>query len=42
MPLITIVTRIEALTELCFDLARSVELHVQSTSETQEREQLKV
>jgi ligand-binding SRPBCC domain-containing protein len=37
MPLITIVTRIEAPAELCFDLARSVELHVQSTAGTQER-----
>src|ERR1700680_927295 len=37
MPVITIVTRIEAPADLCFDLARSVELHVESTSETQER-----
>jgi ligand-binding SRPBCC domain-containing protein len=37
MPVITIVTRIEAPTELCFDLARSVELHVESTTATQER-----
>jgi ligand-binding SRPBCC domain-containing protein len=37
MPLITIVTRIQAPTELCFDLARSVELHVQSTAETEEK-----
>lgn len=37
MPLITVVTRIKASSELCFDLARSVELHVQSTAGTQER-----
>jgi ligand-binding SRPBCC domain-containing protein len=37
MPLITIVTRITASSKLCFDLARSVELHVQSTAGTQER-----
>ena len=37
MPVITIVTRIEAPIELCFDLARSVDLHVESTTATQER-----
>ena len=35
--MITIVTSIQAPIEFCFDLARSVELHVESTSETQER-----
>lgn len=37
MPLITIVTRIHAPIELCFDLARNIEIHVRSTKETDER-----
>ena len=37
MPVITIVTQIHASIELCFDLARSVEIHVRSTTETNER-----
>jgi ligand-binding SRPBCC domain-containing protein len=37
MPLITIVTSIKAPVEMCFDLARSVEVHVQSTEGTEEK-----
>jgi ligand-binding SRPBCC domain-containing protein len=37
MPEIRIVTRIQALQETVFDLARSVEVHLQSTAHTVER-----
>jgi ligand-binding SRPBCC domain-containing protein len=37
MPIITVVTRIDASIELCFDLARDIELHIGSTEGTNER-----
>lgn len=37
MPLISFVTQIHAPIELCFDLARSIELHVRSTQGTDEK-----
>jgi ligand-binding SRPBCC domain-containing protein len=37
MPVIEIVTRIEAPSEICFDLARDIDLHVKSTAGTNER-----
>lgn len=37
MPTITITTAIRAPTHLCFDLARSVELHIQSAEGTDEK-----
>lgn len=37
MPIIRITTEIKAPQSVCFDLSRSVELHLESTSETQER-----
>lgn len=37
MPIIKLSTEIKAPQSLCFDLSRSVELHLQSTQETQER-----
>ena len=37
MPVIEIATRIEAPIELCFDLARDIDLHVRSTEGTDER-----
>lgn len=37
MPCITEVTRIEAPVELCFDLARDVEVHCRTAAATQER-----
>ena len=37
MPIITLTTRIRAPLETCFDLARSIELHVLSTKETGEK-----
>ncbi|RYY85491.1 MAG: cell division protein [Chitinophagaceae bacterium] len=37
MSIIKLETRIEAPKELCFDLSRSVEVHVQSTAHTSER-----
>jgi len=37
MPVIEVVTRISAPLEVCFDLARDVDLHIQSTAGTHER-----
>jgi ligand-binding SRPBCC domain-containing protein len=37
VPLITLLTHIHAPCELCFDLARSIDLHAQSLSNTAER-----
>lgn len=37
MPLIQLTTEIKAPQSICFDLSRSVELHLKSTRETQER-----
>ena len=37
MPVVTVTTKILAPIELCFDLARSIDLHVQSTKQTGER-----
>ena len=37
MPTITVETKIQAPIELCFDLARDVEAHCATTSQTQER-----
>ena len=36
MPVIELVTNIDAPIEICFDLARSVDLHTRSTAETRE------
>ena len=37
MPVVTVTTKILAPIELCFDLARSIDLHVESTKQTRER-----
>jgi ligand-binding SRPBCC domain-containing protein len=37
MSIITVVTRIDAAIKVCFDLARSIELHIESTEGTNER-----
>lgn len=37
MPIISLITKIEAPIEVCFDLARSVDLHVRSMADTGER-----
>jgi ligand-binding SRPBCC domain-containing protein len=37
MPTITLETKIQAPIELCFDLARDVEIHCATTAQTQER-----
>jgi len=37
MPIIQIVTRINAPVELCFDLARDIDVHIESTKGTDER-----
>jgi len=37
VPAVTVTTEILAPIELCFDLARSIDLHVQSTKQTRER-----
>ena len=37
MPVITLITHIQAPIEVCFDLARNVEIHLRSTAKTHER-----
>jgi hypothetical protein len=37
MPIISIVTRIAASIEVCFDLARSIDVHIESTVGTDEK-----
>jgi ligand-binding SRPBCC domain-containing protein len=37
MPVIVVITHIDASREVCFDLARSIELHIQSTEGTNEK-----
>ena len=37
MPVITLITHIQAPIEVCFDLARSVEIHLRSTAQTHEK-----
>lgn len=37
MPIISLITKIDAPIEICFDLSRSIDLHIHSSSHTQER-----